>query len=70
MYYFYFCTTMTVIELIVEKYTNVLTYIHWTWYITWVTLFMAFYITRKYYVWFFKLEQNINEHNHNPTNMH
>ena len=68
MYYFYYCTTMTVIEVIIERYTDVLTYIHWTWYITWITLFITFYITRKYYVWFFKLKQNINEHN--PTNAH
>ena len=62
MYYFYYCTTLTLIEVIVEKYTNVLKYIHWTWYITWITLFITFYITRKYYVWFFRLKQN-NEHN-------
>ena len=58
MYYFYFCTTMTVFEVFVEKHTNILKYIHWTWYITWLTLFITFYCTRKYYVWFFKLNQN------------
>ena len=58
MYYFYYCTTMTVLEVFVEKYTNILKYIHWTWYITWITLFITFYITRKYYEWFFKLNQN------------
>ena len=58
MYYFYFCTTMTVIEVIIERYTTVLTYIHWTWYITWITLFITFYMTRKYYVWFFRQKQN------------
>ena len=58
MYYFYFCTTFTVLEVIVERYTNVLTYIHWTWYITWITLFITFYMSRKYYVWFFRLKQN------------
>jgi len=58
MYYFYFCTTMTVIEVFVEKYTDILKYIHWTWYITWITLFITFYCTRKYYEWFFKPKQN------------
>ncbi|MBU3174679.1 CBO0543 family protein [Clostridium estertheticum] len=58
MYYVYFCTAITVIEVFVEKHTDVLKYIHWTWYITWITLFITFYFTRKYYEWFFKLKQN------------
>ncbi|MCB2293521.1 hypothetical protein LGK95_08300 [Clostridium algoriphilum] len=58
MYYFYFCTTMTAIEIFVEKNTDLLKYIHWTWYITWSSLFITFYCTRKYYEWFFKLKQN------------
>jgi len=58
MYYFYFCTTMTVIEVFVEKHTDILKYIHWTWYITWITFFITFYCTRKYYEWFFKLKQD------------
>ena len=54
MYYFYYCTTLTVIEVIVERYTDTLKYIHWTWYITWITLFITFYLSRIYCVWFFK----------------
>ena len=54
MYYFYYCTSMTVLEIFVEKYTNILKYIHWTWYITWITLYMTFYCTRKFYLWFKK----------------
>jgi len=54
MYYFYYCTTLTVIEVFVEKYTDTLKYIHWSWYITWITLLITFYLTRKYCIWFFK----------------
>jgi len=60
MYYCYYCTTITILETYAEKYTNILKYIHWTWYITWITLFITFYMTRIYYVWFFKLKQNKN----------
>ena len=60
MYYFYFCTSMTFLEIILEKYTQILKYIHWTWYITWITLFITFYVSRKFYEWFFKLKQNDN----------
>lgn len=56
MHFFYFCTVMTIIEVICERYTNILKYIHWTWYATWITLFITFYLSRKYYLWFYKLK--------------
>ncbi|MDP4159781.1 MAG: CBO0543 family protein [Bacillota bacterium] len=59
LYYVYYCTTMTLIEVIVERSTNIIKYIHWTWYITWITLFFTFTISRKYYTWFFKLKGTI-----------
>lgn len=37
MYNAYYCTALTVIEVLEERYTNILKYIHWTWYISWVT---------------------------------
>ncbi len=57
MYYFYYCTILTGIEVIVEKHTNILKYIHWTWYISWISFFVTFYVTRAYYMWFFKLNK-------------
>lgn len=57
MYYFYYCSVMTFIEVIVEKYTDILNYIHWTWYITWITLFITFYISHKFFLWYFRLNK-------------
>lgn len=54
MYYFYYCTALTIIEVLEERYTYILKYIHWTWYITWITFFISFYISQKYNQWFFK----------------
>jgi hypothetical protein len=54
MYYFYYCTTLTIIEVVEERYTDILTYIHWTWQITWITFFITFYLAQKYNRWFFK----------------
>lgn len=59
MYYFYFCTGMTVIEVLCEKYTNIIKYIHWSWYITWITLFVSFFVSRQYYRWFFRLKEPV-----------
>ncbi|KUG05400.1 hypothetical protein ASZ90_017172 [hydrocarbon metagenome] len=56
MYYFYFCTGITALELLLEIYTDTIKYVNWTWYLTWITLFITFYISRKYYVWFFRIE--------------
>lgn len=56
MHYFSYCSAITIIEVLCERYTNIIKYIHWTWYITWITLFITFFMTRKYYVWFFKLK--------------
>lgn len=56
-HYFNYCSSMTVIEVIIEKYTNIIKYVHWSWYTTWITLFITFYISRKYYLWFFKLKE-------------
>jgi hypothetical protein len=53
MHYFYFCTAMTVFEFLCEKYTDVINYLHWNWFLTWITLFITFYISRQYYLWFF-----------------
>jgi len=53
MHYFSYCTVMTVLEVLCVKYTNIIVYLHWTWYVTWITLFITFFISRKYYLWFF-----------------
>lgn len=58
LYYSYYCTAMTLLEVFVERYTNVITYLHWSWYVTWITLFITFYISRSYYVWFFKIKRS------------
>ena len=60
MHYFYFCTSITVVEAIVEKYTSIITYLHWAWYLSWITLFITFFISRQFYLWFFRLKIKTN----------
>lgn len=54
MYYFYWCSILTAIEIRVEKYTDILEYLHWSWHITWLTFLITFYLSRQFYLWFFK----------------
>jgi len=60
MHYFYYCTSLTICEVVEERYTNILKYIHWNWYLSWITLFITFYLARKYCSWFFKKIRIIN----------
>lgn len=57
LYYSLFCTVMTVIEVLVERHTNIIKYIHWSGFMTWITLFVTFFLSRQFYMWFFKLKK-------------
>ena len=57
-HYFITCTTVTVVEVLCEEYTNIIVYHHWTWHITWITLFITFFMSRKFYLWFFNKRKN------------
>ncbi len=54
MYFFYYCTGMTIFEVLCETYTDLIEYTHWTWYWSWITFYLTLYLSRKYYLWFFK----------------
>jgi hypothetical protein len=52
-YYVVFSTTLTIIEVLIEKYTDLIRYIHWNGLTTWVTLMVTFYLTKLFCTWFF-----------------
>ncbi|MFT4416184.1 CBO0543 family protein [Fredinandcohnia humi] len=56
-YYVGFSSVMTIIEVIIEKYTDLITYIHWEWYISWITICFSFLLARLFCVWFFVQEK-------------
>lgn len=53
-WYLLFPTWMTVAENIIEQKTNLIHYVHWNWFLTWITLLGIFMLSRIYYLWFFK----------------
>ena len=57
LYYVLYCSTITIVEIVIERYTGIINYIHWHWSITWVTLFLTFYASRKFYHWYFHLNK-------------
>lgn len=60
MYYVAYVTVLAIPEVLLEKYTELIHYIHWSWYWSWITLFLTFWATRSFCVWFFRgLEKEI-----------
>ncbi len=54
LYYAVYCTAITIVEVLVERYTDIIVYKHWHWYTTWLSLFATLYITKKFVDWFFR----------------
>jgi hypothetical protein len=54
-YYSSYCTILSVVEVFIEKYTELITYIHWSWYWTWITLLITFFMSRTFCKWFFSI---------------
>lgn len=52
-YYAGFSSVLTIAEVLIEKYTYLIKYIHWEWYITWSTICLSLFIARLFCVWFF-----------------
>lgn len=54
LYLIIWTTGLTVFEVILETYTNLIKYIHFAWYWTWVDFFCLFALTNIIYQWFFR----------------
>ncbi|MEH7014585.1 CBO0543 family protein, partial [Neobacillus niacini] len=54
LYYLLFAGLFTVIEVILQKTTNLVMYHQWKWYWTLFSLILALYINHQYYLWFKK----------------
>ncbi|ACT03164.1 hypothetical protein Pjdr2_4545 [Paenibacillus sp. JDR-2] len=54
LWYLFFPSWMTALEVLLEKHTGLIHYIAWHWYWTWVTLLATFCLTRMFYLWFMK----------------
>jgi hypothetical protein len=55
-YFIAYCSIMTLLEVLIEHYTQLVHYIIWKWYWTWISLFLTFYLSRLYYIWFFRIK--------------
>ncbi|MFC6604827.1 CBO0543 family protein [Ectobacillus funiculus] len=60
LYISLFSTGLTVPEIFIEKYTNLITYVNWKWYYTWLSVYATLFLAWIFYKWFFKLNLNKN----------
>lgn len=61
-YYAAYSTGITILESILEINTDLIEYVHWSWYWTWITLFATFFLSRMYYNWFFRKVKTLYRH--------
>lgn len=54
LHYALYCSVLTSIEYVLERNTKLINYINWDWYWTWIGLFFTFYLSNKFYRWFFQ----------------
>lgn len=55
-YYFLHTSLLTGLETLALKYTKLIEYKKWTWYWSFITIWISYYISHTYYRWFFKIK--------------
>ncbi|WP_248926869.1 CBO0543 family protein [Paenibacillus hamazuiensis] len=53
-WYLIWPSCMTAVEMLIEKYTDLIEYIHWNGFYTWITLLLTFGLSHRFYMWFYK----------------
>lgn len=46
----------TILEVFIKKYTNLIKYRKWQWYLSYSTMGITYYLSRMFYRWFFKVK--------------
>ena len=54
LYYLYHAGIITVLEVLAERYTNLIKYVKWKWYWSFICIVLTNFLSRLFYRWFFK----------------
>ncbi|PLS04033.1 CBO0543 family protein [Neobacillus cucumis] len=52
-YIIFYPTVLIIGEVIVEKFTDNIEYLHWNWFLSWSSMLVSLIITYSFYRWFF-----------------
>ncbi|MBU8919007.1 CBO0543 family protein [Neobacillus sp. 114] len=47
-------TVLIISEILFEKFTDLIEYIHWEWYVSWISVYATLYVAQRFHRWFFK----------------
>ncbi|WP_339329361.1 CBO0543 family protein [Cohnella caldifontis] len=53
IYYVAYSSTLTSLEILIEKFTKLIHYIEWEWYHTWITISVSLVLAHLFCKWFF-----------------
>lgn len=53
LYLFAYTSILTVGEVILERYTELVHYLHWNWFASWITILLTLLMNYLWYNWFF-----------------
>lgn len=56
LYYFLHSSFITGCQLWMAKYTKLIRYLKWTWYYSFLTMWISYYLSHKYYQWLFRID--------------
>ena len=55
LYYSFHTSIITIFEIIAVKYTNLIKYNKWSWYWSFITIYMSYFLSRIFQRWFFRI---------------
>jgi len=64
LYAIAFPTILVPIEVLILRYTNLVKYIHWTWYLSWFSILFTLLLSYGFYKWFALRENNVGKRFH------
>jgi hypothetical protein len=57
LYSLIYPTVLTVLEKIIETYTRNIKYLHWNWFLSWISMAVSLYIAYLFFKWFFEKDK-------------
>ncbi|WP_084034816.1 CBO0543 family protein [Anaerobacillus alkalilacustris] len=58
LHYVFYTSIIVILEIYAIKSTNLIKYKKWTWYWSYITITISYYLSRLYYRWFFRYNNN------------
>ncbi|WP_188696816.1 CBO0543 family protein [Pullulanibacillus camelliae] len=61
LHYIFYTSIITVFEIFAVKYTKLIQYKKWSWYWSFITIWLTYYLSRVYHRWFFSANDKENQ---------